>query len=1079
MVRARTVNELILSSLDYLRIVQPALDTKPGSKARDIFVENPSVQLSKLYDELNKASSASSLLNSVGSDLEKFAKNFGAYKKKGSKATVSALLTFTSVDADIPVNKGDLCTAKNGSSFQVLNGFIISPVLINNYRATASRYRADLDFLGITDQYAVEVLLEATSSGKQGNISKYSLTSTNIVGVNKVTNVFQAGGGSDTETDATFKTRVLAVFSGANIGTALGYRNAILQDSSVIDALVVEPGDTLMTRDGTQVYTDESNNKTIISEGTGGKVDIYVYGTRLQQTTDSYLFRDLSNTGDPTNTQNDFVLGQIDSDKNKTVTRKRIDNLASGILPLQPVNNIVSVSGSLSGPNFIEKSTDSLGRVTGNYELIIDDGDYGGSPWGFDRLRWISDRISDFSEDKTKTTFNGQDPLSFSDLLKISKIQQNIIVTNENSKVNSANKSIIQLAHYPVSSVTRVFNVTTGERYVISSQNPDGSGSVNKTGRITISGKSLPAVSDILQVDYTWIFSFDPFFDFDNIYLSDNSRSVQDSIDWGYSNLVRREESLLLTSGSYLTTTVTHPISSVVSVNVFSTHSADVSISSDRLIVTVPDLVSNVVSITRNSDNAELWNTNKDDGTFKSYTIFLPTDTIASFGENVSIVYNSVDVFNADTQGSFNGNTITIVPSSTATAGTTVECTYIANINTLLPSTTLNNLPAIRSTNYFTTNSSSNIGSQPCTNIFNGSGEVFKNLRQAPSNLALTLTGTFSPGTFLISGTSLTIIEDAVLTCSSNGLSQNLSTAIKQFLNVNSKTSLSSNIKIARVCKVEKVSTSSNNEVLSVLTSYDVKGYKIKDNSFVKSEAIKDTLLSNTEFTLPSTSTNSGDLLEIGDKIRVSFHIMTVSDTETVSFSRAGTLYTNKKFGTIDTISISTGFTSSASNSATLVVTNLNQPNTKSRYKAYYDYLAPKTNERISITYNTNKLIQDSTISLNNVRPITADVLVKGAIPLLVDATIAIVVTSEFSNSKTIVQQNVLDAVTAALQANSLGTTIDASDLVQVAYTVTGVDRAIVKVFNETDSAGSVLSITAQKNQYIFPNEISVEIEDR
>lgn len=1078
MVRAKTINELILNSLDYFRVVQPAMDTKPGTKARDVFVENPSIQMSRLYDELNRVSNLSSLSNSIGADLEKFAKNFGAVKKKGSKATVPALLTFNSLDADIPVNKGDLLTAKNGSSFQVINGIVISPVLINNYRATASRFRADLDFLGNTDQFAVEVLVEATAAGRQGNISKYGLVSTTMTGIDHVTNVFPAGGGTDTEDDATFKSRVISIFSGSNVGTALGYRNAVLADNSVVDALVIEPGDTLMTRDGTQTATAADGTVTVVTEGTGGKVDIYVFGSRLQETTDSFVYRDRSNTGDPTNTQNDFVLGQIAGDENKTVTRKRIDNLATGILPNQPINNLVSVAGSLSGPNFIEKSVDALGRVTGNYELIRDQGAFGGSPWGFDRLRWISDRISDLPEDKTKVLFNSQDPLNFTDVLEISKIQQNIIVTNENSKVSATNRSSIQLVHFPCSSVTRVFNVTTGERYIITNQNPDGTGSVNSTGRILISGKSLPAISDTLQVDYTWVYDYDPYFDFDNLLLSDNVRTVENSIDWGYSNLVRREEAILLASGSYLTALVTHPISSVISVNVFSTHTAEVSLSSERLVVVVPTLVSNVVSIIRVSDGAEIWNTNADNGTFKSFTIFLPTDTVAIFGDTVSIVYNAIDVFNANTQGSFNNNTIIIVPSSTATVGTLVECNYIANINTLLPATTLSNLPAIRSSNYFNTNTANNIGSQPATHLFSGSS-IVKNLRQAPSNLAFTVAGTTSQGTFTVTGTTITSILDTVITCSANGLKQDLSAAIRATLGINSKTNLSSNIKIARLSKAEKVDANTSNDVLSVITAYDVKGYQLKDNSLVKSESIINTSLKNTEIILPSTTTNNSDLPVIGDKLRISFHIMTSNDSENIIFSRTGTQYSSKRFASVDVISISSGFSSTASQSATVTVANFNQPTTKARYKAYYDFLAPKSNERISVTYNFEKLIPDATLALENSRPITADVLVKASTPLLVDVTMNIVVTSDFENSSTIVKQNVLDAITTALQATALGTTIDASDLIQVAYTVTGVDRARVVVFNETDSAGSVLSITAKKNEFIFPNEVVVEIESR
>lgn len=1078
MTTIRNFNEIVFGLLDWFKNAQPNLDTKPGTVSRDLFIEGPAAQIARLYEELNKISNLQSLRLAVGSDLDKLAQNFGAVRQRGAKATGPALLTFNSLDADIPINKGETINARNGATFIVTNSLVVSQALVSKYQAVASRYRADLDFVGITDRYAVEVLTEATAAGTQGNISKYSLTSTTIGGINNVTNVSAFGGGRGAEDDASFRSRVLAIFSGANTGTALGYRNAAMADPSVIDAIVIEPGDSLMTRDGTQVSVASDGARTILSEGTGGKVDVLIFGSRLQEASDSFVYRDLSNTGDPTNTANDYVLGQIADDANKTVTRKRLDNLASGILPSQPVNNIVSVSGSLSGPNFVEKSVDELGRITGNYELIKDDGAYAGSPWGFDRLRWISDRISDFPEDKTKVAFNSQDPLSFSDLLEIKKVQQNIIVTNENSRVSASDRTSIQLVHAPVTAVTRVFNVTTGERYVVTSQNPDGSGSINTTGRITISGKSLPAVSDILQVDYTWILSYDPYFDYDNRVFNSNIRTVRDSIDWGLSNAVRRERVVTTASGSVLLATVTHPISSVVSVNIFADKVSAITLSSGRLAVPVDATVSNVVSIIRTSDGADLWNTSNADGSFSGLTIYLPTDTAADLNDAVTVTYNTTDIFNADTTGSFSGNVISIVPSDDAVAGQIVECNYIANVSTILPTTTLANLPAIRSVNGFSTNAGSGIGCQPTTHLFTA-GEVVQNLRQGPTNLGLNITGNISPGIITVSGTTISAIIDYVFTATSNGLKQDLSAAIKKFLGLSSKTTISSNIKIVRLTKFEKVSTTSSLDVLSVLHEYDVKGYKIRDNSFVKSESIKDATLKTTEVELPATSDNEDNDISVGDRLRVRFYIATSSDSENVSFSKSGIQYTNKKFALVDTIAISSGFSSGASASATLTVSNLNQPSTKSRYKAFYDYLGPKTNERITVSFNYDRIISDATLSVENTRPITADVLVKAANPVLVDVTMSIVVTDEFSNSSTIVQQNVQDAVTTALQARALGTTIDASDLVQVAYTVTGVDRARVTFFNKADSGGSVLSITAQKNEFIFPSTVTIEVESR
>lgn len=1077
MVATKSYNDIVLGLLDWLKNAQPNLDTKPGTVSRDLFVDGISSQVSRLYEEVNKVSTLQSLRLATGSDLDKLAKNFGAFRKKGAKATVPALLTFNSLDVDIAITKGDTVTAKNGSTFAVMNSQVISPVLATNYQAIVAKNRADLDFVGITDTYAVEVLLEATAIGNQGNISKYSLSNTNISGINNVINVVSGGGGKSAEDDASFRIRILSIFSGSNTGTSLGYESAAKGDPSVIDAVVIEPGDDLMVRDGTQVSVAADGTRTIVSEGTGGKVDILIFGSRLQEALDSFIYRDLSNTNDPTNNKNDFVLGQVAGDENKTITRKRLDNLKTKILPTQPINNLVSVTGSSSGPNFIEKNVDELGRVSGNFELLKDTGVFSGSCWGLDKLHWISSFISNFPEDKTKNSFNGQDSLSFSDVLRINSIQQNIIITNENSRVLASDRSNIQLAHFPVTSVTRVFNVTTGERYVISNQNPDGSGNINLTGKIIISGRSLPSTSDILQVDYTWIFSYDPYFDFDSKLFNDNLRSSKDSIDWGYSNLVKAEQVVLNTSGSFITAEVTHNISAIVSVNVFSSEESIVFLSSGRYAVTVDNSVENIIRIV-DSNGIDLWNTATSDGTFSGFVVFLPTDISTDLGETVTVFYNAIDVFNGDTTGNFNNNIISIVPSDDAVAGAVVECNYIANISTILSATSLNNLPAIRNENKFNVNNSSSIGNQPTSHIYNGS-EILQNLRLGPSNLALNIVGNISPGVMTITGTSISYLADIVFIATNNGLKQDISSAIRKFLKLNSKTSISELYQLVRVTKFEKVITNSNLDVLESLYEYDLRGYRLLNNSFVKNEAIKDSELTSFEVQLPSTTNNQNNNIEIGDKIRIRAYISKTSDSENIYFSKSGSLYSNKKYLLVDSIYISSGFISSVSGTCTLTVTNMNQPNTKSRYKSYYDYLAPKTNERITVSFNYDKIIQDTTLSIESTRPINADVLVKAATAILVDVTLNIVVSEEFKNNSNIVKQNVQDVISSALQAQSLGTIIDSSDLVQVAYTVSGVDRVRVMFFNKSNSSGSVNSIVAQKNEYIFPNNVTVNIESR
>ena len=325
----------------------------------------------------------------------------------------------------------------------------------------------------------------------------------------------------------------------------------------------------------------------------------------------------------------------------------------------------------------------------------------------------------------------------------------------------------------------------------------------------------------------------------------------------------------------------------------------------------------------------------------------------------------------------------------------------------------------------------------------------------------------------------LTLIVEAVVTATASGLKQDLSPAIKDFLSLSTSQSVPSNIRVGRLVKMEKVTTTSSLDVLSVVNDYDIRQYKLLDNNFVKEESVQDTTLSLSQVELPATPDNVTAAPVVGDRLRVTFHITTYSDTENVSFSRSGLLFSNKVFALVDTISISSGFTSTSSAAATLSVSNFNQPTSRTRYNAFYDYTAPKVNERITIRYNYDRLITDATFNIENTRPISADVLAKASTRILVDTTMNVVVTDAFVNNTEIVRQNVQDAVTSALNQQSLGTIVDSSDLTQAAYTVNGVDRVRTLFFNRAGESGSVLSIVAQSNEFIAANTVTITIESR
>jgi len=228
---------------------------------------------------------------------------------------------------------------------------------------------------------------------------------------------------------------------------------------------------------------------------------------------------------------------------------------------------------------------------------------------------------------------------------------------------------------------------------------------------------------------------------------------------------------------------------------------------------------------------------------------------------------------------------------------------------------------------------------------------------------------------------------------------------------------------------------------------------------------------------LPSTINNIANSPKIGDRIRVTFYYATINDSENISFTKNGTLYTNKYFTSLNKVYVSSGF--NFSQSAKLTLSLFNQPISGSRYKVTYDYTAPKQNERIIITYDYNKLIGDVTFNVENNRPINADVLVRSATEILVDLTVNVIVSSAYLTSSNLVLQNLKDKLTNSINSNVLGGILDQSDLVNAAYAVPGIDRIRVIYFNISGNSGQVLSITARNDKYFSANNIVINQEFR
>lgn len=1067
----RNADTITLSMLDFLRIVQPDLDTKPGTVARELFVDIHANELAKLYIELRNVSNLQSLATARGSDLARLAKNFGQVAGTGANATGVAVMTAASLESDIPIPVNSLVGANNGFSYRVLSTTTMFAANASVYRANAIRLQADLELAGIQDEFAVEVAVEATSAGAGGNIGKFGLTTHSIAGISNITNLQSFTGGTSAETDDAFRSRVLAIFAGSNTGTALGYINALLKDPRIQDVLTVEPGDPLMLRDGTDVSTNDAGETIVISAGTGGKVDIYIQGAANEQFVESFIYRDQSGKNDPTDERNDFVLGQRGVNSELDFQQRRRLALSSGLIPLQPVDAIISVSGSLSGPNFTEKSVDENGQTIGSFELIKDTGAFGGSPFGFDTLHFISGTIKLTDEALGKGQLNSQDALDFTSVSEISAIRQSISVLNESPTVDAGDRSLLSLAHYPISSVDRIINLTTGERYSVNELNPNGSGGIQSDdGVIRISAKTLPTTTDSLQVNYVWEAQYDSVLDFDDLTSESRFKTVQDSVDWGFSNRIAEERhtvSYSVADGYQIT--LDWPATKIINVNTIVSESKSAAGGK----IEVEQLIENILDV-RDGYGREVFNTKAADGSFSGRSITLPTDTLLQNGETATVRYNVTDVYSPDGYeiGTFAGQLVTL-PIDSVSPGQVVFADYVAALEQIIPTTALADLPATGEENHFVIDGA-DTGYQPVLNKWTA-GSISSNTRFAPSFLKINLQGIPSRGRLAISGTSFTKIE-TIHTVTQTSLTIDFSNSIKEGLGI---TSIPTTTMIAMVEKIERV-TLTEGLVSSIDHEFDLLNYEISNTNYSNGTSIEDEDLSGSQVKLQATEENLDNIPTVGEKLRIVIYVANSIQTETIPFTSSGILFSKHKYVFVDSISISSGFTSLAGViSGTIAVSSINQPASGSQYFATYDYVAPKEGERITVAYNYNRLIADSTIAIEQVRPITGDVLVKAAAEVALDLELQVVLAAGFENNETVISQNLTDALTTFISGGGLEATIDASDIIQTAYSVDGVDRIVITKFNLAGSTGILKSISAGRNQFFAVNSLIVEVEDR
>jgi hypothetical protein len=1101
MARFRSFSEIVSTMIDRLKLSQPNLDTKPGTVSRDLFVDLPADQIARLYSSINLVSEKQSLATTVGRDLDRLASNFGTSRNTGSSASGIVVFCTNSLMTDISIPTGTVVTSKNGSKFKTIGNFVMSSADKNRLAANANRIRRALNIAGISSSYALEVPVQSVRPGTTGNVGSLQIINTDLAFPVSVTNLTAMVGGANKETDNSFRSRILSVFSGANIGTSSGYRNSILGVNGVLDALVVEPGSSLMLRDGTETIETGDGSDRIISSGTGGKVDIYVLGRKVQEVSESFIFTDLSGSGNISDERNDYTLGQAGQDPTRTSEERRVLAFKNGSLPVQPVDSMVSVTGSSSGL-FTESYEDSDGVVYGNFELEKDlNPETGGSPFGFDKIHFISNTKIVEGEGLTKIGSFSSEALSFNDINEINQVYRDINETGENSEVSSAGNEFISLIHTPIIRVSQVQNKTTGEVYSVVDQNLDSDG-LNTSGVIEISGRSLPTAADILSVNYTWRQVYDPYVDYAGSSSLSQFRdsSLTDSIDWSSTGGIFEEESVVTKSEDDLMFQVklAYDISKVISVykreEVESTISVvDTSGTTDLVGIeldSADEAIDNIVSIRRASDNLELYNTLAADGTFDARIIYLPSDSVGSIDDEVVVYYNKVELFDINkTDGSFYNNVVALPSEGVLDAeevfdtvedlylsGDEVYATYVADISIVHPSTSLSNLPITggeASNTLLGLEGSGSSTNQPVFFEYDSGGDPHSIIKFGPANLDIKVSGISKPGKIKVSGVTLNrYTVDVTAGTAMSGFVFDIESELKTALDL---TSIPSNMGIARVDKVCLLDSYGE-----IDKEFNILGYYLNDITYDIGSAQADSDLDNSHFTLPSTSTNSAISISSGDTIRVELLVYNTEGYEELYYSSSELRTTSNRFARIDRVSVSSGFRSVTGNLiGSVEIMMSSQPKSGSTYYVDYDFLAPKEGERITVSYNVNKLIADATVEIERVRPVTADILVKEAEDLTVDVEGMLLINEEALGEADKIVENVINSVTNIINTSSLGSIVDYSDIIAVAAGESGVDSVNISLFNESGKTGRKAFIKALDNQTISPGTVIFEATSR
>ena len=254
---ARSKEEIQIDLMTNILREDERIDVLPGQVVRDVVINGPSAEMENIYAQLDRVSLSQSLANAnlmTPQELDDLVFNYGITRLGASKA-IGQVTFYTKNQPTVTViiPKDTKVGTNIGSNGQ-------ETVFLTRYDATFDPASEGNFYNENTGAWEVPVDVIAQNAGTAGNVGAFEVKNSKNINIPfDVTNYTSMSGGEDQESNSSLASRTLAILNGSSVGTKGGYAGLALTQTTILDTLVVGPGDDLMTRDG----------------GFGGKVDIW------------------------------------------------------------------------------------------------------------------------------------------------------------------------------------------------------------------------------------------------------------------------------------------------------------------------------------------------------------------------------------------------------------------------------------------------------------------------------------------------------------------------------------------------------------------------------------------------------------------------------------------------------------------------------------------------------------------------------------------------------------------------------------------------------------------------------------